>query len=67
MSRPYTIHWNYCMDPNEINEAINGNNPDWGGLRSASQIISITYDSNHGKYVVFWKEPCMKEDLIWRI
>lgn len=52
------LMWQYCHDPNDINDAIYGNlygrETDWGGLESAEQIKSITYDSNHGCYVVFW-------------
>lgn len=48
------IVWAYCRDLNDINTAILLQDEDWEGLRDASQIISITYDSNHGCYVVFW-------------
>ena len=54
------IMWQYCHDLNDINDAICGNlygrETDWEGLESASQIKSITYDSNHGCYVVFWEK-----------
>ena len=50
--------WQYCKDPNDINDAILGNlygrETDWEGLESAEQIKSITWDSHHGCYVVFW-------------
>ena len=49
------INWQYCHDPNTINMAINKQDSDWKGLTSANQIISITYDVNHGCYVVFWQ------------
>ena len=49
------VMWQYCNDPNDINDAILRDNEDWEGLTDASQIISITYDTNHGCYVVFWK------------
>ena len=56
MSRFYTgIMWQYCKDPNDINDAIANHDEDWEDLIDASQIISITYDTNHGCYVVFWK------------
>lgn len=49
------INWQYCHDPNTINAAIKKQDSDWEGLTSANQIISITYDVNHGCYVVFWQ------------
>ena len=48
------IMWQYCKDLNDINNAILTDDEDWDGLRSAEQIINITYDTNHGCYVVFW-------------
>lgn len=48
------INWQYCRDPNDINKAIINLDSDWEGLIDASQIISITYDTNFGCYVVFW-------------
>lgn len=48
------VNWQYCNDPNDINEAIKTKDEDWEGLTSADDIISITYDHNHGCYVVFW-------------
>lgn len=50
------VMWQYFYDPNDINNAILQQDPNWEGLESAEQIISITYDSNHGCYVVFWRE-----------
>lgn len=50
-----TVMWQYCKNPNDINDAIMDSDPDWEGLESAEQIISITYDTNYGCYVVFWK------------
>ena len=47
------VNWNYCKDPNDINDAIIHPNESWDGI-TASNIISITYDTNHGCYVVFW-------------
>lgn len=49
------VNWQYCKDPNDINKAILEQNPNWEGLVDAKQIISITYDTNHGCYVVFWR------------
>ncbi len=49
------IRWQYCKDPNVINEAIAHDNTDWDGLHDASQIISISWDANQGCYVVFWR------------
>lgn len=50
------INWQYCKNPNDINRAITDHDENWEGLKSAEQIISITWDSNQGCYVVFWKE-----------
>lgn len=49
------IMWQYCRDPNDINTAIIEHNDNWEGLTSADQIISITWDTNHGCYVAFWR------------
>lgn len=49
------VNWQYCNDPNDINEAIKTKDKDWEGLTSANDIISITYDTNHGCYVIFWR------------
>ena len=49
------IMWQYVGDLNDINNVIMTDDADWEGLHSAEQIISITYDTNHGQYVVFWK------------
>ena len=48
------LMWQYCHDPNDIGKAIKEHDEDWVGLESLHQIISITYDTNHGCYVVFW-------------
>ena len=48
------IMWQYAKDLNDINNAILTEDENWDGLKSAEQIISITYDTNHGCYVVFW-------------
>lgn len=50
----FYLMWQYCHDPNDINRAIKEHDEDWEGLESLHQIISITYDTNHGCYVVFW-------------
>lgn len=50
----YYLMWQYCKDPNDIQNAIKNKDVDWEGLESLHQIISITYDPNHGCYVVFW-------------
>lgn len=49
------VNWQYCHDPNTINMAIKKQDSNWEGLTSANQIISITYDIDHGCYVVFWQ------------
>ena len=54
------IMWQYVKDLNDINNAILTDDADWEGLHSAEQIISITYDTNHGCYVVFWKSEIVQ-------
>lgn len=49
------INWQYCKNPNDINDAIKNNDWNWEGLTSAEQIVSITYDGSHGGYIVFWR------------
>lgn len=49
------INWNWCNNPNDINTAIKIQDENWEGLTSADQIISISYDAQHGNYVVFWR------------
>lgn len=49
------VNWQYCTDLNDIDYGIKSNDVDWEGLTSADDIISITYNPNHGCYVVFWK------------
>lgn len=49
-----SICWNYCKDPYSINKAIEVKDLDWPGI-TVDNIISITYDNNHGCYVVFWR------------
>lgn len=48
------VNWQYCKDLNDINQAIISNDQNWEGLKSAEQIISITFDGSHMCYVVFW-------------
>ena len=48
------LMWQYCKDPNDIQKVIDTKDGNWEGLESLHQIISITYDMNHGCYVVFW-------------
>ena len=48
------LMWQYCKDLNDIQKAIYTKDENWNGLESLNQIISITYDMNHGCYVVFW-------------
>ena len=63
MSRFYTgINWQYTTDPNDINDAIKNRDENWEGLKDSHDIINITYDSNHGCYVVFWKYQIESED-----
>ena len=49
------ITWQYCKNPNKINAAILTHDPNWEGLESAEQIISITYVPDQRCYVVFWR------------
>ncbi len=48
------LMWQYTNDPNDIDNAIKEHDENWEGLESLHQIKSITYDTNHGCYVVFW-------------
>lgn len=48
------INWQYCKDPNDINKAISEKDENWEGITDES-IINITWDGNHGCYVVFWR------------
>lgn len=58
--------WQYTDDPNEVNEAIlKGNNPNWEGLKSADQIVNITYDTEQKEFVVFWTLPEDHESWDW--
>ena len=52
------VYWQYCKDPNDINDAIENRDPNWEHLQSEEQIISITYNTNHACYVVFWMDFC---------
>lgn len=55
MEQKNYISWQYCKDPNDINAAIDSKDDNWEGLTSAEDIISISFDSNLGLYVVFWR------------
>ena len=48
------INWQYCKNLNDINKAMTYDDYNWDGLKSAEQIISITFDTNQGCYVVVW-------------
>lgn len=50
------INWQYCTSLNEVNQAILYGDYDFDGLSDARQIISITYNENHQKYIVIWQE-----------
>lgn len=56
MKRERLVNWQYCKDPNDINKVIMSGDPDWERLKSADQIISISYDTSQMCYVVFWRE-----------
>lgn len=56
MKRERLVNWQYCKNPNDINKSIMSNDPNWEGLESADQIISILYDTSQMCYVVFWRE-----------
>ena len=49
-----TIKWRYCWELEEINEAIKKQDPEWTGLTSARQIISVSFEPRHGAYLVVW-------------
>ena len=55
MEQKNHIFWKYCKDLNDINEAIDSKDSNWEGLTSAEDIISISFDSSQGLYVVFWR------------
>lgn len=48
------IMWQYCQNLNDINKAIEERNPEWEGLISAKQIISVSFDKRQGAYLVVW-------------
>lgn len=56
MKQERLVNWQYCKDKNDINKAIMSDDPDWERLKSADQIISISYDTSQKCYVVFWRE-----------
>ena len=49
------VNWQYCKNLDEINAAIVSNDPEWSGLTSSKDIISITYDTNQECYLVIWR------------
>lgn len=61
----YLVSWQYCKNPNEINEAIRNEDPNWDGLTSATQIISIFWNPEHRLYQVFWRVEDNEEDRYW--
>lgn len=48
------VSWQYCKNLNDINDAIRTQDENWYGI-TTENIINITYDSNLGRYVVFWR------------
>lgn len=48
------LMWQYTKDPNDINTAIWEKDSNWEGITSEN-IVSITFDTNHMCYVVFWR------------
>ena len=58
------INWQFCKDPNEINDVLSkGGDYNWEGFTNVSQIINIIYHPEHRCYMVFWAN---KGDLISR-
>lgn len=49
----YLVGWQYCKNPNEINDAIKSGDPNWANLESAGQIINIIWNPEHRLYQVF--------------
>lgn len=52
------VHWQWIGNPDTINKVLY--DPDaysytFEGLKSADQIITITYDPRHEEYIVFWR------------
>lgn len=45
MNQAKLVKWQYCKNLNDINKAILQNDQDWEELKSAEQIISITFDT----------------------
>lgn len=48
------IMWQYCRNLNDINKAIEERDPEWEGLISAKQIISVCFENRYGAYLVVW-------------
>lgn len=58
------INWQFCDDPNEINEVLlKGGDYNWEGLTDASQIINIFYFEGHRNYMVFWANKDVKDEV----
>jgi len=61
------VSWQYCKDPNEINEVIKNGDPNWEYLESADQIINIIWNPEHRLYQVFWRIPDDSEhEVFWQ-
>ena len=60
----YLVGWQYCKNPNEINDAIKSDDPNWANLESAGQIINIIWNPEHRLYQVFWRELDSLEEII---
>lgn len=48
------IKWKYCRELKEVNKAIEQRDPEWPGLTSAKQIISIQFEQRQAAYLVVW-------------
>ena len=58
------INWQFCKDPNEINDVLSkGGDYNWEGLTDASQIINIFYFEDHRNYMVFWANEALKAKM----
>lgn len=63
MERKSELMWQFCKDPNDINAAIKKRDPNWEGLVSADQIITIIWNQSHSCYMVFWRMyECRESD-----
>ena len=55
-----TFGWQYIKNLNEINEVLNmteeeRSNIGLDGIRGINDLVSVTYDTNHGCYLAIWK------------